>query len=94
MMAVAKKTKKPATTPWYDGTVDVESLAPHQQLAHRLVTQYRDLTPSVDRIMNAEVSDDARMSALSAFADSIGQTGDPNRDPRVALANAVAAESK
>jgi hypothetical protein len=93
-MAVAKKSKKPATTAWYDGTVDVESLAPDRQLAHSLVAKHRDLTPSVDRIMNSELSDDARMHALSAFADSIGQSGNPNRDPRVAIANAAAADSK
>ncbi len=92
-MAVSKTTKARkkavAATPWYDGTVDVDSLSPNEQVAHRLVSKYRDLAPSVERIMYAEISDDVRTRAMDAFANSIGQIGDPNRDPRVAIDNAT-----
>ena len=52
-----------------------------------MVSQYRDLAPSVERIMDAEISDEQREQALTAFRDSLDTPGDPNRDPRVAIAN-------
>jgi hypothetical protein len=40
--------------------------------------------------MTAELDDDQRLAALSSFHASVGQIGDPNRDPRTAIANAMA----
>ena len=88
---MAKKTI-PAT-PWNNGTTPVEDLAPNERLAHQMVSEFVDLTPSVDRIMTAEMSEDARHEALTAFRDSLGRVGDPNRDPRVAIANALASST-
>lgn len=83
------KAKKPVTR-WSDGTTPIEELAPTEQLAHQLVSDFGDLAPSVSRIMDAELDDDQRLWALEAFRDSLGDIGDPNRDPRVAIANATA----
>lgn len=83
------KRKLPVSR-WHNGTTPVEDLAPTEQLAHEIVTEFGDLTPSVERIMDAELSDDERGVALNAFRDSLGTIGDPNRDPRVAITNAQA----
>lgn len=82
--------RKPPVSRWHNGTTPVEDLAPTEQLAHEIVTEFGDLTPSVERIMDAELSDDERGVALNAFRDSLGTIGDPNRDPRVAITNAQA----
>jgi len=81
--------KRKTSTPWCDATADVDSLEPNERLAHELVVLRRDLTPSVERIMNHEMSEAARGRALSVFADSLNNPGDPNRDPRVAIENAT-----
>ena len=83
--------RKPApSSPWCDSSVDVSSLAPDELLAHELVVRRRDLTPSVERIMNMEGTQAARCKALTAFSDALTAPGDPNRDPRVAIAFANA----
>ncbi|MFZ4718278.1 MAG: hypothetical protein ACOYMR_02570 [Ilumatobacteraceae bacterium] len=86
MAAKPKRTK----SHWYDGTTPFEDLDVTQQLAHDIVTERSDLTPSVERIMSAELSDEQRHQALEAFAASLAVLDDPNRDPRVAIANAMA----
>lgn len=87
-MAASKKKQKASR--WHDGVTSVDELGPCEQLAHQIVTDYGDLTPSVERIMTAEIDDDQRLTALSSFHASLGQIGDPNRDPRQAIANATA----
>jgi hypothetical protein len=82
------KPKKPVTR-WSDGTTAIEDLGACERLAHEIVSEFADLSPSVERIMNAEELDDSqRERALVAFQISLGVTGDPNRDPRVAITNA------
>ena len=80
---------KPPTSRWHDGTTDIEDLSSSEQLAHGIVSVRKDLEPSVQRIMDAELDDDQRDSALTAFGNSLEQADDPNRDPRVAIANAA-----
>jgi hypothetical protein len=88
---MARETKqKRSKSDWYDGTTPFEELAPNQQLAHQLVTDRSDLTPSVERIMTAEIDEDQRLAALTSFHNSLSAIDDPNRDPRVAIANAMA----
>jgi hypothetical protein len=82
------KAKQPVTR-WHDGTTPIEELAPIDQLAHQIVVDFKDLTPSVARIMDAELDDDQRLGALTAFRNSLDHVGDPNRDPRVAITNAT-----
>lgn len=81
--------KKLPVSRWHNGTTPVEDLAPNEQLAHEIVTEFGDLTPSVVRIMDAELSEEDRNVALNSFRDSLGSIGDPNRDPRVAITNSV-----
>jgi hypothetical protein len=81
------KKKQPATR-WYDGVTPIEDLAANEQLAHDMVTRHRDLAPSVERIMAADLTDEQRSNALTTFRDSLTRIGDPNRDPRTAIANA------
>lgn len=80
---MAKAKKK--VTRWSDGTIDPEELAPHERLAHELVSEFADLSPSVEKIMDAEISDEGRVEALELFRRSLDAADDPNRDPRVAI---------
>jgi len=84
------KKKVPATR-WHDGSTPVEELPADEQLAHGLVSERLDLAPSVERIMNAELTEAQRTHALEAFNVSLDNPGDPNRDPRTAIANALSA---
>jgi hypothetical protein len=65
----------------------LEEMTPVELLADEIVTVYGDLTPSVERIMHAELSDSQRHRALSLFRESLDRIGDPFRDPRYAIAN-------
>ncbi len=80
---MAKAKKK--VTRWSDGSIDVEELGPSERIAHELVSEFADLAPSVEKIMDAEISDDGRSEALELFRASLGAIGDPNRDPRAAI---------
>ena len=82
------KAKKPSSK-WSEGSADVDDLAPRERLAHEIVSQHGDLLPSVERIMAAELTEDQGVVALTAFRDSLDNPGDPNRDPRVSIANAA-----
>ena len=62
-------TKKQPATRWFDGSTPIDELPPTEQLAHALVSQYGDLAPSVDRVMEADLDDDQRGRALQAFSD-------------------------
>ena len=81
-------TKKKPATRWHDGITPIEDLTANDQLAHEMVSRYRDLAPSVERIMAAELTDNQRNDALTTFRDSLTRIGDPNRDPRTAISNA------
>jgi hypothetical protein len=81
--------KKVAATRWHDGSDQVENLTDCEQVAHTIVTERRDLEPSVARIMDSETLDeDQRSVALNAFHASLSDPDDPNRSPMVAIANA------
>lgn len=81
--------KKKVGSRWCEGSSNVDDLAPRERLAHEIVSAYGDLLPSVERIMNAELTEEQGLAALTAFHDSIGTAGDPNRDPRITIANAA-----
>ncbi len=84
-MAKAKKVE----SRWSEGSASVDDLAPRERLAHEIVSAHSDLLPSVVRIMDAELTEEQSLVALTAFRESIGTAGDPNRDPRVTIANAA-----
>lgn len=82
-----KRTKKQPDNPYLDAE-SPDDLEPANRVAYEIVAERRDLLPSVERIMSAELDDDARVRAITLFRDSLGQPGDPHRDPRVSIANA------
>ncbi len=86
---MAKAKSKKVESRWSAGATSVDDLAPRERLAHEIVSAHGDLLPSVERIMDAELDEDQSLAALTAFHESIGTAGDPNRDPRVAIANAA-----
>lgn len=82
---MAKRSKTPAADPY---TGDPDELEGAHLIAHEIVSQRRDLLPSVQLIMESELDDDVRESAMGLFRESLGDLDDPNRDPRTAIANA------
>ncbi|MFK8025552.1 MAG: hypothetical protein AB8G26_16455 [Ilumatobacter sp.] len=81
--------KKVAATRWHDGVGQIEDLSDVEQAAHAIVTERRDLEPSVGRIIDAEsLDDEQRLVALNAFHASLSDPDDENRNPMVAIANA------
>jgi hypothetical protein len=89
-MATTKKRSAKRAEP---GAVAYEDLPPSGQLAHDIVAEYSDLRPSVQRIVEADLSESQRHRALSLFRSSLGSIGDPYRDPRYAIANCGADDS-
>jgi hypothetical protein len=69
-----RKSKKVAATPRENGT-------PSQLIADGILGSYADLAPSVNRIMEADVSEFGRLHAITLFRDSLGVDGDPMRNP-------------
>jgi hypothetical protein len=69
-------------------TGDPDELEGARLIAHEIVSERRDLLPSVRVIMESDLDDDGRESAMTLFRDAIGALADPNRDPRTAIANA------
>jgi hypothetical protein len=84
-MAVRKKSTKGPPNPYLTSATPDE-LGPANRIAYDIFTKRRDLLPSVDRIMNADLDEDGKVGALTLFQDSLNVAGDPNRDPRVAIA--------
>jgi hypothetical protein len=70
----------------YLTTDSPEELSPPNRIAYEIFAARRDLQPSVERIMNAGLDEDATTRALSLFRDSLGNPGDPHRDPAAAIA--------
>lgn len=79
---MARKLTNPYLT-----TTSPEDLPPAQRLAFDIVDRRADLAPSVARIMNAGLGDDA-LVALELFERSLTTPGDANRDPAIAVERA------
>ena len=62
-----------------------EDLTTSEGVAQSMRTESIDLTPSVNRIMNAGLHEAACMRAITLFRDSIGVPGDPHRYPDYAI---------
>ncbi len=73
----------------YLTTASPDDLGETDRIAYEIVKERRDLLPSVEKIMNCGLDTDSVLRALTLFRDSLGQTGDPNRDPAVAIANST-----
>lgn len=88
----AASSKRPAASWKMPGSPD--ELPPVEQLAHGIVGERPDLLPSVERIMVAALDGGGRLRALEMFRDALHTPGDPNRDPRVAIARCQADAAK
>ncbi len=82
--------KKVAATRWHDGVGEIADLSEIEQVAHAIVTERKDLEPSVARIMDSEALDeDQRAVALNSFHTALSDPdNDENRNPMVAITNA------
>ena len=78
----------------YLTTDSPDELEPPNRIAYEIMSERRDLLPSVERIMNAGLSAPATIDALTMFRTSLQAPGDPNRDPSVAIARAAADHSE
>jgi hypothetical protein len=78
MAAAKRSTKKKAP-------VLPENATPSETLAATIVAEHVDLTPSVGRIMNAELGEAGQLQALTLFYNSIGVVGDTHRNPANAI---------
>jgi len=84
--AMVKKSTRHALANPYLRAATPDDLGPADRIAYDIVADRRDLLPSVERIMNAGLDEESRVGALTLFRSSLGVVGDPNRDPRVAIA--------
>ena len=83
---VTRKRPTSAHSNPYLKSATPDDLGPANRIAYDIVSERRDLLPSVERIMNAGLDEDGTVGALTLFRSSLNATGDPNRDPRVAIA--------
>ena len=84
-MATRRNNRKLPHNPYLTAATP-EELDPAGRIAFEIVADRRDLLVSVERIMNAGLNEAGTVGALSSFRNAIGAIGDPNRDPRVAIA--------
>jgi hypothetical protein len=65
--------------------VPVENQTESQAVAHGIAIRFNDLSPSIDRIMNAGLDEAGQLRAITLFRDSLGVPGDPYRIPYNAI---------
>jgi hypothetical protein len=88
-MATKKQAAKPPIgTPRWALPGSPDDLDAAEQAAHDILAERRDLLPSVQRIMTADLGTEATVTALGLFQHALTHPGDTHRDPRVAIANA------
>ena len=58
-----------------------ENRTPSEVVAQAIASDYNDLTPSVNRIMSAELGEAGRLEAITRFRDSLRAPDDPMRNP-------------
>jgi hypothetical protein len=90
-MATSRPAKRIANP--YLTMASPDDLSPPNRIAFEIVAERRDLLPSVERIMNAGLDEEATAKALGLFRTSLGVSGDPHRDPAVAIATSAAGRS-
>jgi hypothetical protein len=88
-MSTKKQVRHDVSRPYLSRPFPEDASALHRA-AHTILTQRGDVLPSIERILQAGLPDEVAIRALGLFHDALSTTGDPNRDPRVAMANASA----
>lgn len=89
-MAISKPRSAAAKRAGRQGPVLPDDHTPSEAVAHAIRSEFGDLTPSVNRIMDAGLDEDGTLVAITLFRDSLGVLDDPNRIP----ANAIEAGRK
>lgn len=84
-MTTQRRSAKGPPNPYLTAATPDE-LEPANRIAYDLIHDRRDLLPSVERIMTADLDEAQRLRAMTLFRDSFAEVGDPHRDPRVAIA--------
>jgi hypothetical protein len=85
---VAKAAAKPRKAAAKRGVAALTLPEDHTEseaVAYGIRVEFNDLTPSVNRIMNAGLHEAGALRAITLFRDSLGVPGDANRDPAVAI---------
>lgn len=54
-------------------------------VADAILSRYNDLAPSLNRIMDADLSEAGKLHAITLFQESLGVAGDPMRNPLNAI---------
>lgn len=85
-MPAAKPTTARAKAAAAAAALLAQDLTTSAGVAHAIRVDSIDLTPSVNRIMNAGLHEAACMRAITLFRDSLGVPGDPYRHPDAAIA--------
>lgn len=89
-MATKKQAAKtPNRIARWQSTGPPEDVGPAEQIANEILAGRRDLLPSVDRIMTADLGSEGTLKAIGLFRDALNEPGDVHRDPRVAIAASV-----
>ncbi len=91
-MVVRKRSTKAPRNPYL--TAAGRWARPANGIAYDIIAERRDLLPSVERIMNAGLDADDTVGVLKLFRCSLTAAGDPNRDPRVAIATCSPASAR
>jgi hypothetical protein len=81
----APKTRPPTSKRAKAAAALAEDLTTSEGVAHAIRTASVDLTPSVNKIMNAGLHEAAALKAITLFRASLGVPGDPNRYPDAAI---------
>jgi hypothetical protein len=88
-MATKKQAPKPPfDTPRWGVPGSPDDLDAAEQIAHDIVSERRDLLPSVTRIMTADLGTERTLTALGLFRHALTRPGDMHRDPKIAIAEA------
>jgi hypothetical protein len=86
-----RRTRKAWENPFLRAATP-DDLGPADRIAYDIIADRNDLLPSVNRIMNAGLDQENTVGALTLFRSALTVTGDPNRDPLVAIAAQSAAQ--
>jgi hypothetical protein len=81
MPTPVKRTTKKKSAP-----VAPENRTPSEIVADAIVTRYKDLAPSVRRIMEAGLGENGQLHAITVFQASLTAPDDPMRNPLNSIA--------
>jgi hypothetical protein len=84
-LSATAKAIKPASKKRAAAKVAPENQTPSEAIAFTLGIERVDLAPSINRIMESDLTEAGKLQAITLFKASLTATGDPNRNPAVAI---------